>query len=495
MTRNIQIIFTRCFYFSCLGLLLVLTLAPYWSSYFYYDDFNCIFLAQQQTGWSILWHNLNPASTDFRPFYMLVYWVHWNLFGLSPLPYHLFAWLIHGFNLGLVYILLKRVTGSQYTAALACVLFAYQVAFREVFFDFACVGEVLSACLFFLGICTYICKRDSVKGMIWCFAIFLLAIRTKEIAITLPAVWLLYELVVQREIVSATVPGGDETVRKFSVQSLWSLTKRFALPIVVAAAYLLLRLPDMGGLVQPSLPYSPSHPYYMDYSPQVVVAGYAWYFNSLLRVQLSEPQWLLLWFLAIGVVVRMRNRWALFFLLYIFLTLIPIIPLVNRRLPYYWYIPFLGVVGLVALVVKRLSDWLDEKLSPRWAIAVGGIVFLTVACGQYVQQKKLTQVMMEWVNGLTSENRSFISGLQALPPPALNETIYFASVPRYFDAISTKAATQAVFRRTDLDAKIVEVFPPEATYCIRFEYSKVILAKNPERVETGNQLSWQAISH
>jgi hypothetical protein len=57
----------------------VFLLATIWShwrfSYFSLDDFNNLFWVQRISGWSMLWHVVDPFSDFFRPLGMSVYWI------------------------------------------------------------------------------------------------------------------------------------------------------------------------------------------------------------------------------------------------------------------------------------------------------------------------------------------------------------------------------------------------------------------------------------
>ena len=167
-------------YFGFIFLCLAFTLKTFRTSYFYYDDFNCLYLTQQQSLTSLLGHVINPLSAFFRPLYLLVYWLHWQLFALQPLPYHLTSWMIHTVNVLLVFLILKDFNTSKITAVAATVFFAYQSVFREIFYNFACVGEPLCASLFFLGLWIYGRRGQSVPMLGLSWTLLFLALKAKK---------------------------------------------------------------------------------------------------------------------------------------------------------------------------------------------------------------------------------------------------------------------------------------------------------------------------
>jgi hypothetical protein len=450
--------------------LLIASLHPYRFSYFYFDDFNCLFWAQQETVSSIIWQNLNPFSLSFRPFYMLTYWIMWKIFGLSALPFHIFAWMVHGLNVLLFYFLLRQITQSEFASALGTLSFAYQAIFLEVFYNFACVGEALCCFFFLLTLWIRFRAPTPMDRIYTCCILFILAFKSKEMAITLPVVWLMFELLIRRD-------GTDEPTKAHASRATrWPSTLRaFLIPGAVAVLLLLPKLPDMGGLVGPSQAYSSAHPYYADFHLRSLIDSYAWYFNALLKVKLRPQVWLVLWaFLSLFLAV-IRSRWGLFFLSFVFIAFIPVILFVNHRFAYYWYIPSFGISGLIALATKEIQIGVTQLLPARILPLTAAVLFLLVCWSHYTVQRNLGKGPIEWVRVLSEENRSFINGLAALQPPQPHETAYFRSVPRFFDEISIKSATQVVFKRTDLDAKIVAKFPPQAKYRVSFNNSTVTL--------------------
>ncbi len=450
-------------YLGFILLCLVVPLQTFRTSYFYYDDFNCLYLTQQQSLASLLGHVLNPFSAFFRPLYLLVYWLQWHLFALQPLPYHMTSWIIHGVNILLVFLILKGLNISEVSALAGTIFFAYQSVFREIFYNFACVGEPLCASLFFLGLWLYGRRGRSVPILILCWTFLFFALKAKEMAVSLPIIWLLVEVIMGESWDGIRGSGQKQGEQNSSLRlKLRRLAEALFLPFVFVGLYLLIKVPDMGKLVSDSLPYSPTHPYYRNYSIGAVISGYAWYFNAIFRMELGPSQWCMIWVTLIAIFAWKKYRQGIFWISYIFITFLPIIGLVNRRLPYYWYIPLLGLCGIVAQLFDRVIFWVKERTPAKWVL-IGEAVSVVVLClTHFTIQHRLTQPTMRWVYDLAEENRQFVSGLSNLPPPPEHAILYFHSVPQYFDPISTKAAVCVVFRRLDLGVKIGQALPANA---------------------------------
>lgn len=198
---------------------------------------------------------------------MLCYWVMLRLFDLNPTPYHWLAWLLHSVNVALVYAILRHLTGSFTGAASAAMLFAFHSDFRDIYWSFGTIFELTAGSLFFAGILIWIRAHNPAIKIFVAAAVYLTAIKAKEMAVTLPAVWLIYELLIRgsplataiRQTAAAAAPG------------VWLAFSKFN---------------GMRGI-------SPEHPYYMDWSGLTFGSGYGWYFNRLFYTDIHWQKWII----------------------------------------------------------------------------------------------------------------------------------------------------------------------------------------------------------
>src|SRR5262249_36627039 len=112
---------------------------------------------------------------------------------------------------------------------------------------------------------------------------------------------------------------------------------------------------------------SPKEPYYMDLTALTFGRGYGWYFDRLYDMRLRWGAWMSICVVLFAWMLYKREHRGIFFLGYIFLTLLPVVLLVNHRGEFYWYIPFFGFAGLVAVTVdaiaRRLERWNRAAMS------------------------------------------------------------------------------------------------------------------------------------
>lgn len=423
------------------------------------DDFKNLSFAQLISARTMLESNLRPANNIFRPVGMTVYWILWQVFGLDPFPYRVVAMVIHLLNVALVYSILRFAAGSEFCAALGALLFASQPAFASIFYDFGTIFELLTALWFFLALRIYFSAGHTIPGMLLVSLACFLANNSKEMAVTLPAVLLLYELLIGRRWKTSAA-------RTSRAGMLGVLCRQLLIPTLIVLWFFLVKLPGLRAI-------PPSDPYFMEFSGVALGRGYGWYFNSLYQTHLRWAGWMIIATFAGAVFVWKRWRWALFFLLYVFLALIPVVFLIHHRYEFYWYVPCLGLCGLIALLVRSALSAAANFSKPAGALALMG-VFGLLWIGQYVLVERQTRQLRERVDADAREHLNFVQDLRSQARPEPGDTIYYRSVPRTFDLDTIPAATQVALERSDLQGKLVEQYPAGAKWRFRFENSRLI---------------------
>jgi hypothetical protein len=413
----------------CIGLLLIFIFRLYTYSYFWLDDFNSLYWVQQQTLGEALGHLVSPSAQYFRPVGMLFYWLALRLFDRDPLPYHLVMWALHALNVGLVYLVLKSVTESRAGAAVGALLYACPPAFNDIFWTFSTIFEVTGAALFFTGILLWQRKQRTAVVILGAVGLYFFALKAKEMAITLPAIWLTQDLLLRRPL-------------------KWKHLGYVVLPGLVGVWYGLQKLAEMRNP-------DPSQAYYMDIHGIVMGGGFGYYFNMLSGTNIRWEQWSVAFAVLLILFLVMKLRVAAFFQIYVFITFLPLIFLVNHRDPFYWYIPMFGVCGLAALVTRAISSLLAERIPEERLAPYATVVFAALCLGMYFYSSGATRSRRLWQHGITADYRGFVESVQALPTPRHGETLFFKSMPQYFDTDVLKSACQVALRRTDIDAKLI----------------------------------------
>jgi hypothetical protein len=431
-----------------IGLLLLATFRLYGYAYFSLDDFNNLHWVRLRTVPESIGLLFSPSAEHFRPTGMLVYKIAYSLFDRDPRPYHWLMWGIHTFNVWLVYTVVKRLTGSRASAAVGALLFVYPPAFTDVFSNFGTIFELTGAAFFFAGILVWERKNRTPAVVLLAMAMFVLALKSKEMAITLPAVWLLQDLLLRRPW-------------------KWKECAMVLLPGIMGAWFGIQRLVAMK---EPN----PNQPYYMDLQGVTMGRGFSFYFNALLGTQFRWQVWCIGFVAVLLLFALLRWRLVLFFQAYVFVTFLPVIFLINHRDEFYWYFPMLGVCGLAAMLTRAVANWFAAKIPDRRLAVYASIAFVALSWWLYDRSRDATEGRRLWQQGISKDFRGFVESVHALPSPGPGETLYFNSMPQYFDPTALLFASELALHRTDLDAQFVDTFPSGARYRLEFKDSKLV---------------------
>jgi len=430
--------------------LLISTFRLYASSEFWLDDLTSLYWVQKTSGADMLIALLDPATPYFRPAGMVFYWIGLRMFGTNALPYHELAWIIHTVNTTLVYMVLARITASRQGAAVGAMLFASPAVFTDIFWNLGTIFELVSGCLFFLGVLLWSSERRTWARVFLLSVVFIYAVKGKEMAMTLPAIWLFYDLVVRttskwRHVIQIVVPGS-------------------------AAVFLTYKALAEGRAVASDAPY------FMDISSMTMGRGFGVYFNMILDTGIRWQVWAIGFVFLLILMTLFKLHSALFFHSWIFITFLPVIFLSNHRASVYWYIPFVGVCGIAALLVREVVRRLQPRIPSEAAAIAGSVCFLALCQAAFAVHKSQTVEIRGWQREREVESRALIQGLKELAPLPPNEILYFAVAPSHFAEVHLTGAAQVTLRRQDITAKLVEQFPEGARYRLRFENSRLYRA-------------------
>ena len=144
---------------------------------------------------SQFWSEVGEASHYYRPLITLSFFLDLKVWGLHPFGFHLTNLLVHVAVILAVLAVARRVTGEEVAAVIAALTFALQPLHTESVSFVSGRTDVLAALFFLLALLAYDRSRDASR---WGFAAcslgaYLLALLSKEVAVTLPAVLALWD--------------------------------------------------------------------------------------------------------------------------------------------------------------------------------------------------------------------------------------------------------------------------------------------------------------
>ena len=169
--------------------------------------------------WKVLLANLAFWSNFVRPMAAVYYLPLFHMFKLNPVPY---SWVRIGMlavNTVLFYKLARTVSRSWWVAVLAAFPIAYQANLGNLSFDGAFIFDTLCGGFYFAALLYYIHRRTGKapltlkQGCVF-LALYICALNSKEMAVSLPVVALAYELLLlERKGCGAPQPADENWFR------------------------------------------------------------------------------------------------------------------------------------------------------------------------------------------------------------------------------------------------------------------------------------------
>jgi tetratricopeptide (TPR) repeat protein len=380
-----------------------------------------------------VWSFQGPTVTNYyRPMMTLGYLIGYKIFGMQPYGFHLVSLLLHALIVGLVFALTKRLTRDRGWAFVAGAWFALLPIHTESVAWIAAVTD-LELTFFYLitfGLFLALARpggRGSARLLAVMVATFILALLSKEQAMTLPALATVYEHFYREDRSETSIA---QKLARYGV--LW----------LVGTAYVLLRVHFLGGLA-PEKRFGQVTPVQIVLSAIALIYQYVWKLVwpvRLLAFYVFHPSTspldprvlaglaVLLALAALFLVCwrsRHRNvRFASFAIVWFFATLAPVLNAhwvgENVFTERYLYLPSVGVAWLVGLGVTKLWSRAGGRPAQRWALVIVGATVGMLYAARIVIRDR------DWNNDIVFYTR----------------TLEFAPVPHLFLNLGAALADQ-----------------------------------------------------
>lgn len=342
-------------------------LAIYWPgliAWFQQDDFAWLMLLDDVRGGRPIASALfqpTEVQGSLRPLGERAYYLGLRaLFGLNPLPFRVLAFLVQFGNIALAMMIVRRITGSQWAALMAAILW---IANSKLFLVMSWSAEfMLILCGLFLLLALDQFQRYAAGGgrrhLVWCWVAFLAGFGALESNVIFPLLAASWALLFARKHVWKTLP-------MFGVSALYTVVHMIVAPKPSAGVYAI----KIGGHMLKTL-------------------GTYWLFSFApvaLSIFTPFPEWVgeagawvFTLFAAAYVVWQLRRgrRAPVWFLCWFGITILPVLPLPRHISDYYLTLPVLGIamLGADALVQAWSSGW-------AWR-SVAGILAIFYLTGQ-----------------------------------------------------------------------------------------------------------------
>jgi len=120
----------------------------------------------------------------YRPIRTIVFWTSFKVFGLNPVPLHIFSLLIHLFNAILIFFILRKLLQCDYSAFFSSLVFAVHPGISEAVFSINYLSDPLFTSFILLAFLLLIQKSYSWQRILAISCIFILALFSKESALS-----------------------------------------------------------------------------------------------------------------------------------------------------------------------------------------------------------------------------------------------------------------------------------------------------------------------
>ena len=171
--------------------------------HFALDDLGNIGHYYEYSPWQLVLSNFLPWRGDSRPLGGLFYIPIYHFAGLNPVPYQAVLLLFLLANVYWVYRFAKLLGAGELAAGLAALVCCYHGGVANLYYNAAFVFDVL-CCFFYLAAFVYYLRirtRGQLLG-VWQTAaflfLFLCALNSKEMAVSIPVMLLIYEWIWHR---------------------------------------------------------------------------------------------------------------------------------------------------------------------------------------------------------------------------------------------------------------------------------------------------------
>lgn len=409
------------------ALLAAITFAVYWPVLKYpfvnYDDVDYVtenpHVQQGVTLATLRWAITSTAQANWHPLTWISHALDCQLFGLDPTGHHFNSLLLHMANAVLLFLLLKRATGSAWRSLMVAALFALHPINVESVAWVAERKSVLSMLFFLLTLAAYgwFARKPRIGPYLVVIVLFVLALAAKPMVVTLPFVLLLTDFWPLQRVAHWFPPSRAFPVPQFSLRHL-IIEKLPLLALSTASSIVTIVAQHPAMKTMEAVPFGQRVANavfsYVMYVWRAFWPAHLSVFYAPQGARLQIWQFVLsLVFLGTvsALVWRFRSRgYLLVGWLWFLGTLVPMIGLVQvgeqGMADRYAYLPFLGLFTMVVWGGADFCSIEDRKINRLAPIAGSAAVLLALSILTWRQVHTWKSSFALWSHSLevTSEN-------------------------------------------------------------------------------------------
>ncbi len=353
--------------------------------------------------------DIGSGEASYRPVVTISYFLDYHLWKLNPFGFHLHNLLLHIANALLLYSFIDLIGKNKHLSLLTSLLFALHPVNSEAV-NLISFREDLLVCLFYLSSFILFIKLSACTGkrkiLLYSASIilFLLALFSKEMAVTLPILLILYDYIIKKD------PGK---------KILTGLSGRYLGYIIGLLFYAIIRFHVMATSDKPLIAYQMDNLYIKLLTMAGVFANYIQWLllpinihptlpdaPSLISHSLLEPltfAGIILIICLFAAALKLKDRKPLFSyaIFWFFIALLPVanifFPVTNYMAGRYLYLPGMAFYFLLAGLLFELPDLKAANITPLTLRTArkNTIIILLIFYAMFTAIKNLT-----WKNNI-----------------------------------------------------------------------------------------------
>jgi hypothetical protein len=368
-------------------------------------------------------------ENNFRPVGHWYFHECGNLFGLSFIPYVISIQLFHLLNIWLIWLICRRLGAPETAAFAGAMLFAFHPAIFEIYWKPMYVYDELCATFCLISFLAWLRNKWLIS-----FAAFWLAYKSKELAVMLPFIFILYEYTMGKR--------------------RWKILLPF---VLVSLSF------GLQGLLEN---HHQGQAYSFAFTPSSLSSTGVFYATKLFAAPLLAI------IVALAFLVLDRRAW--FGLAIMLLFFVPLLFLPGRLYAAYCYLPLTGVALAVAVIAGRYS----------WRFLLGGVLIWAAVNAVVVRRESRATLAAD------EENKRYVTALAKLAAasPGLHDFVWDGA-PSQFETWGIHGAIRYLWHRTDF--RLLKADDPNAADALARPGAVLLAWKAPEKtlvaIGGGNQ--------
>jgi hypothetical protein len=419
-------------------------------------------------------------TTYYRPVGGVYFYSLYEVFGLDPLPYHIVIVILLFINVVLVYKCATLLSESKIIGWLCSLLMTYHARMALLAYVPAFVFDVLCFTFFFAALFYYVrirCAGKKLKaGQILIFLLlYIAALESKEMAVSLPAMIMVYELLWHTPSIS------------WKSVLIWLRSE--GLPTIVSGVVTLCFI--IGKSIGPDA-LSENPMYQVTITSKRFFESNVRYFKDLFYLNpnhwFNAPCLILVWALLIYMVFRLRRKYLAFAFA---MTIIAVLPIsfIPERGGAMLYIPSFGWAIMLAAFIEEICGFVSSTalLQPLNRSLARALPLLFAAGMIWYGTNRYNKGL---IYDLKNQGREFWIVKEELETllPEVKPYTQIAFYNDMFEGWDAKCIAELLYKDRTVTARLNEKTPLSLSelnkmdYVLAFKQQKIIILKRPGEV-------------